>query len=271
MDDFESFTGVALSAEEEGRVTVLMDRARRRLSDAVTFPESLTADQEADWDDAVSELTWYYWEAEKAGAMEIIALPVLQLSLGTLFWTKPGAGSAGGAGGPGSSGLGSVKAILDQWGSGATSRARITLEGGADVPRLGRRHVPGVHAAEPGDDLPPFPGRRRRRRQPPVRPSDHAGRPPVSVSREETTERRYSRDGLSVQGVVAFKYHDGDEVAHTDSVLVYGPGCPPDGRRYDIAFAKLQLGTRQPSHWEVVIGEAFADASGQARHPPAGE
>lgn len=94
VDDFESFAGFTLSSTEQDRITILLDRARRKVlrtvdEDSIDFSD---ADIAADYTDAVSELAWFYLEAEKAGQMEILAMPVDQLTVGTLFWTKENPG-----------------------------------------------------------------------------------------------------------------------------------------------------------------------------------
>lgn len=116
VDYFESYTGFTLDAGETARVTVLLDRARRNLDDDLVLPDPLEGDDLLTYEDAVSELAWMYWEAEKAGVMEILALPLTQLSLGTLFWTKGKASTTT-----------AVSNALDKWGK--SRRARIVLEG----------------------------------------------------------------------------------------------------------------------------------------------
>lgn len=116
VEYFESYTGITLDDAETARVTVLLDRARRNLDDEVDLPDPLEGDDLLTYEDGVSELAWMYWEAEKAGVMEILALPLTQLSLGTLFWTK-GKSTTPSA----------VSKVIDKWGN--VRRARIVLEG----------------------------------------------------------------------------------------------------------------------------------------------
>lgn len=116
---FEQFTGITLTPAETSRVEVMLDRARRTIDSQISVPSDLSGDDLLDYNDAVSELAWLYWESEKANVMEIQALPLSQLSLGTLFWTK----SAGG----GTSATPAVSKVIDKW--GVTKRARIVLEG----------------------------------------------------------------------------------------------------------------------------------------------
>lgn len=116
---FESFTGITLTVSETSRVTVMLDRARRTIDSQVALPSTLAGDDLLDYEDAVSELAWLYWEGEKAGIIEIQALPLSQLSLGTLFWTK--------SAGSGLSSTPAVSKVIDKW--GVTKRARIVLEG----------------------------------------------------------------------------------------------------------------------------------------------
>lgn len=125
--DFELFTGITLSDAEKPRVDVMLGRASRTLWDSVEFPDVPTDDDLAFWSDAVSEMAWYYWEAEKAGAMEILALPVSQLSLGTLFWTK----SSDEYGGMGS--LWALNRLLSKYGN--VKRLRFVLEDELEYPR----------------------------------------------------------------------------------------------------------------------------------------
>lgn len=123
-DDFEDFTGIRLDSEEKTRIQVLSGRAARRLDAELNWPETATATQEAMYTDAVCELSWMYWEAEKAHVMEILAIPVSQLSLGNLFWTKEASAGLGG--------LGSVNNLLSELGN--TKRLRFVLEGELDYP-----------------------------------------------------------------------------------------------------------------------------------------
>ena len=119
VEYFESFTGITLTGPEETRVTVMLDRARRKLQDDLELPATLEGDDLLTYEDAVAELSWMYWEAEKASVMEILALPLTQLSLGTLFWTKSSRDTA--------AGLGAVATAVNKWGN--QRRARIVLEG----------------------------------------------------------------------------------------------------------------------------------------------
>lgn len=119
IDYFESFTGITLTDDEVTRVTVMLDRARRNFDDQVNVPDPLEGDDLLTYEDAVAELAWLYWEAEKASVMEILALPLTQLSLGTLFWTKSSNATA--------SSLTAVGAAIAKW--GVAKRARIVLEG----------------------------------------------------------------------------------------------------------------------------------------------
>ncbi len=118
---FVSFSGLTLTASEEERVVVAIDRARRRLLRSVDLTDvEFTADEVSDWRDAVSQLAWLYWEAEKASAMEVLAVPLTQLSLGTLFWTKSQQPPWGH--------LDAVMAVLEEW-SPNSGHTRIVLEG----------------------------------------------------------------------------------------------------------------------------------------------
>lgn len=121
-DYFESYTGITLTADESARLTVLLDRARRNLDASVTLPDPLAGDDLLTYEDGVAELAWMYWEAEKAGVMEILSLPLTQLSLGTLFWTKSTRSTTTTA----------VQQVIDKWGT--ARRARIVLEGELNYP-----------------------------------------------------------------------------------------------------------------------------------------
>ena len=120
--EFTSFSGIALPAGSPGeeRVAVLLNRARRSLRIYADDTYGSNEDDAENWSDAVSELAWFWWEAEKAGAMAILAVPVSQLSLGTLFWTKSAQRDS-------SMGLPSVARWLGRF--GITSRQKIALEG----------------------------------------------------------------------------------------------------------------------------------------------
>jgi len=117
VEYFEQYTGITLDDDESARMTVLLDRARRNLDSSVTLPDPLEGDDLLTYEDGVAELAWMYWEAEKAGVMEILALPLTQLSLGTLFWTKSTRTTTPTA----------VSNVIDKWGN--VRRARIVLEG----------------------------------------------------------------------------------------------------------------------------------------------
>lgn len=128
-ENFVSFVGFEpTSVAEADRIDVLLDRARRSLSSDLTLPDPLVGDDLLDYQDAVCELAHLYLEAEKAGAMEILALPVSQLSLGTLFWTKSNTPLAHIIGN-----LPNVARVCGRWGVGHR-RQRIVLEGELDYP-----------------------------------------------------------------------------------------------------------------------------------------
>lgn len=120
LDSFQSFTGITLTDDESRRITVLLDRARRDVDYQVKVPDPLEGDDLADYNDAVSELAHFYWETEKAGVMEINVMPLAQLSLSGLFWTK---GSNYGR-------LWAVEKILARWGQ--IRNSKIVLEGELD-------------------------------------------------------------------------------------------------------------------------------------------
>lgn len=127
-EDFAQFVGYdPTSAEELARIEVLLDRARRSLASDIDLPDPLVGDDLLDYNDAVCEIAHLYFEAEKAGVMEILALPVSQLSLGTLFWTKSSGGMLD------SSGLPTVSRVVSKWGIGYR-RQRIVLEGELNYP-----------------------------------------------------------------------------------------------------------------------------------------
>jgi len=127
---FSDFVGYTPTEEAEvTRIEVLLDRARRSLASELRLPDPLAGDDELDYRDAVCELAHLYLEAEKAGAMEILALPVSQLSLGTLFWTKASGGFTATM-----SNLPTVSRVLSRWGLGYVRRQKIVLEGELDYP-----------------------------------------------------------------------------------------------------------------------------------------
>lgn len=117
VEYFQEFTGFALSDDEVSRVTVLLDRARRTIDFQVLVPDVLEGDDLADYNDAVSELAHFYWETEKSAVMEINVMPLAQLSLSGLFWTK----------GTNYGRLDAVDKVIARWGSRKTMK--IVLEG----------------------------------------------------------------------------------------------------------------------------------------------
>jgi hypothetical protein len=130
IDRFTQYAGYVLDTSEAARMITLLDRARRALDGQIMVPDELTGDDLLDYQDAVCELAHLYRESEKAGVMEILAMPLTQLSLGTLFWTKASGANS------------SPRAVMDQlptlsrvtrrW--GYASRQRIVLEGELGYP-----------------------------------------------------------------------------------------------------------------------------------------
>jgi hypothetical protein len=117
VEYFQQFTGFALTDDEVTRLLVLLDRARRTIDFEILVPDVLTGDDLADYNDAVAELAHFYWESEKSAVMEINVMPLSQLSLSGLFWTK---GSNYGR-------LDAVDKVIGRWGSRKTMK--IVLEG----------------------------------------------------------------------------------------------------------------------------------------------
>lgn len=127
VETFIRHTGFNLTTSEAARVTTLLSRARRSLDSQVNVPASIAGDELLDYQDAVCELAWLYWEGEKAGVMEIAAMPLTQLSLGTLFWTK----SSGGFGAQMSM-LPTLSRVMRRYGFGRSQK--IVLEGELNYP-----------------------------------------------------------------------------------------------------------------------------------------
>jgi hypothetical protein len=127
LEDFKEFSGKNLTTDEGARVEVMLNRATRRIARYVPDDTDWTL-ATADYTDAVCELAWFFWEAERAGVIEILALPLSQLSLGTLFWTKSSTANMTGLR---SRELGAVAHFLDAWGEGAEGIKfrRVILDG----------------------------------------------------------------------------------------------------------------------------------------------
>ena len=72
---------------------------------------------------------------------------------------------------------------------------------------------------------------------------------PARKYRDAGIEATFARQGITVNAMIAFKFHDGDDVRKEDVLEL-------DGQQYDVIYPKrMDLGNR-PSHWEIAVRDS---------------